>query len=576
MDFEVWTWYVKSLYAGIDPQRSFERHKLRLEIEKKKFNQHRLATPKGWGERLRARLRHAAESGDVPHVEALLMSAEADHVGWRYCGGREALRAAAEAGRDEVVSLMLRCYSQARNRLDAGIGSKKWSILQFAAKGGHLPVMKMLVDAGASVDFIDAEGRSALHLAVSGNYTRLVEWLLAVGAPPSPQDSKGIAPVHIAVENAGDMEIIAALQLHGAIDSLDDKGKSLLNLEDPPRRPFAIDIFDTANPHPNEHIVQCRLLLLVQSAKNGEMNVLRMLLRVGLDPNFLACDELSPLHHAAAANQVDAVRLLLDSGATVDLSGSRGETPLCFAAANGSFQGAVALLNRGANVNAQDSRGVSPLMRACSTLNENLANLFVQRGADESIVDNQGLSAHLYLERRAEARGELFFGDRIRRMRILLFNTAPAERAWRRRGWLVMHRARAIESGARLHREGGRRSLRQGCSHRNGLAAARGVRRHISNRSRTPRPQTKVPARGKADVRRLPGRLEIRDVTAGGSREKKEARVDKDSANADRESDASVETEGAEALRPPADQELFDQHVWMGEEGLFRTVVMFL
>lgn len=98
----------------------------------------------------------------------------------------------------------------------------------------------------------------------------------------------------------------------------------------------------------------------------------------------------------------------------------------------------VVLLRNGAEVDAKDANGLTPLHLACKAsvkqrLMVQVVDLLLRRGADETVTDTdkKGCAAVDLIESSAGPSGCL---------RRLLTN-APADRAWRRRGTLVLCRA---------------------------------------------------------------------------------------------------------------------------------------
>lgn len=129
-------------------------------------------------------------------------------------------------------------------------------------------------------------------------------------------------------------------------------------------------------------------------------------------------------------------------GREVDTKASSGNTPLHTAARYGSNKIMRVLLGRGAKVNATNTAGLTPLHRACCRLTpavEIAVDLLLRWGASETIVDNNGETPAAVLQRRANR--PRCSADEAERVQVLLMRT-PADRAWRRRGWLVIIRAR--------------------------------------------------------------------------------------------------------------------------------------
>lgn len=78
-----------------------------------------------------------------------------------------------------------------------------------------------------------------------------------------------------------------------------------------------------------------------------------------------------------------------------------------------------------------------------------VVDVLLKWGADETIADDEGNTptSSLDLDSVGYILGEEHSQDEVDRVRLLLQN-APADRAWRRRGWLVMLRERVSRQGA--------------------------------------------------------------------------------------------------------------------------------
>ena len=150
--------------------------------------------------------------------------------------------------------------------------------------------------------------------------------------------------------------------------------------------------------------------------------------------------------------QAGTVDALIKAGADVDLKKDDGPTPLAFAVCEGTCKATLALLRRGVKVDVRNdvcsSRRDATFHLACVIRSERLAetaNLLLRWGADETALSITGESPAELLNVHPPKITNRTTRDEIRHTRRLL-SRAPADRAWRRRGWLAMLRSRAEEA----------------------------------------------------------------------------------------------------------------------------------
>jgi ankyrin repeat protein len=76
------------------------------------------------------------------------------------------------------------------------IDRKGYTALHWASANGHLPVVKALVEAGATVDLQDEQGCTPLHLASRNGNADVVDFSLQNRADPNAHDALGFTPLH--------------------------------------------------------------------------------------------------------------------------------------------------------------------------------------------------------------------------------------------------------------------------------------------------------------------------------------------------------------------------------------------
>lgn len=114
------------------------------------------------------------------------------------------------------------------------------------------------------------------------------------------------------------------------------------------------------------------------------------------------------------------------------------------------MEAASALLEAGAAVGARAIDGNTPLHIACTLLKSSAVKLLLDYGADENALNvaqqtpGDVVASNLSDDDRDNA-------TLVEKVKEILLG-APAARAWRRRGWLVMARARLLKGGDGIHR----------------------------------------------------------------------------------------------------------------------------
>lgn len=105
---------------------------------------------------------------------------------------------------------------------------------------------------------------------------------------------------------------------------------------------------------------------LFNAATSGDVDLLRTLLRCGVEPDVASPDGVTPLVVAAEWQHEEAVQLLLSAGALPDGGPNLNSSPLCRAAEFGLYDMVEILVNAGASLDIKDDRGRTPAMLAKS------------------------------------------------------------------------------------------------------------------------------------------------------------------------------------------------------------------
>jgi len=86
------------------------------------------------------------------------------------------------------------------------------------------PIVNMLVEKNATIDFADFQGRTPLHEAAYYGHKNLVEYLLEKGHPIDPTDNFGATPLFRAVEGGREEIIEELIKRSAQINGMDSQG----------------------------------------------------------------------------------------------------------------------------------------------------------------------------------------------------------------------------------------------------------------------------------------------------------------------------------------------------------------
>ncbi|HEX6778612.1 MAG TPA: sigma-70 family RNA polymerase sigma factor [Ktedonobacterales bacterium] len=325
-------------------------------------------------------LHFAAERGHQQMVELLLehnadLNAAERAWGWtplhlaaqRGHAGIEALLAgrgavlnivaAAALGRAEQVERLLQADASLVDEWGYGSGPLHW-----AAGAGHRQVVETLLAYGANVNARsnNSFSNTALHCAVLHAHIPIVELLLTAGARADVVDGYGGTPLHAvakypkAERTRDDAQVIDLLLAAGArIDEVNTVGETALHWAATRGQKSVGDIL----------LAKGARLDIYSAAGLGRLEEITAFLRA----DRLLLERPGPgglrsLHFAAYGNALAGAERLLASGAEINAGGGWFDgTALHLAAYQGHREMVEALLAAGADVHARDGEGCTPL-----------------------------------------------------------------------------------------------------------------------------------------------------------------------------------------------------------------------
>ncbi len=327
-------------------------------------------------------LMSAARSGNLESV-SLLLDHGADVNLAEEERGQTALMWAVAQSHADVAQLLL------VNGADINMRSKVWyqlentagntnpsgnfkmahggsSAIMFAARIGEIETARVLLEAGADVNYTSASGVSALTQAAHSGHEELALFFLGQGADPNAMEA-GYTALHAAVLRS-QLRLVEALLDKGAVfDTPVEHGT--------PGRRFSAD-----------YSIRSQLIgrdAFWMAAKYGEVEILKILLEKGADP--FATDD----------NGVTTLQVAMgNSGSSLDWRRDRigNEERDLEDEERRTLEMAQILIDEGVDVNAVDNRGRAAIHHAVLKDFPSVVEYLAMRGADIHRPNGRDLS----------------------------------------------------------------------------------------------------------------------------------------------------------------------------------------
>ncbi|KAM9744852.1 caskin-2-like [Menidia menidia] len=251
-------------------------------------------------------LLQAVKSGDLQTAQKLLTRTKAGrkllgstkrlNVNFQDCDGFSALHHAALTGTSELLAVLLEAQATVDIRDSNGMRP-----LHYASWQGKAESVLTLLRSGASVNGASADGHIPLHLAAQYGHYEVSEMLLQHQSNPCLVNKAKKTPLDLACE-FGRAKVARLLLSSSMVAAL---------LEGDRKEPG-----DSAFTTP-----------LHLAARNGHTDVIRLLLKAGIDINRTNRSGTA-LHEAALYGKTEAVRLLLEAGVDVNIRNGYNQTAL--------------------------------------------------------------------------------------------------------------------------------------------------------------------------------------------------------------------------------------------------------
>jgi ankyrin repeat protein len=253
--------------------------------------------------------------------------------------------------------------------------------LHWAAHRDHLAIADLLIRSGARANVANDVGVTPLHLACTNRSAPMVDRLLAAGAHANATLPSG-ETVLMTCARAGDANAVKALLVHGAD----------VNAKEREHHQTAL-MWAAAQRHPDvvQLLIEARADIRARSLTYAQTVVGEQTQRAGREElNYTVLrGGATPLLFTARVGDVESARLLLKAGADANDAQPDGVSALVLAAHSGNGHVAALLLEHGADPNASGS-GYTALHAAILRSDLNLVKALLARGANPNVRMTKG------------------------------------------------------------------------------------------------------------------------------------------------------------------------------------------
>ena len=290
------------------------------------------------------------------------------------------------AGLSRGIGIIRAGWPEGRGKRFPAGGSK--TALLYAARHGHLDIARLLVDHGASLDLADGNGVTPLISAIinasivrvnrtgTSDHLKIARLLVDAGADVNAADWYGETPLWAAVD-------VRNLELGRDGNDRNVRDEALALLERLLKAGANPNARTREYPHERRFLVAIGSVAWVdltgqtpflRAAAAGDVEVMRLLLAHGADPNIATDAGTTPLMVAAGVNWsvaetydfgdealFEAVKLAHSLGNDVNAVNSMGIAAIHGAANRGANDVIEYLAANGARLDVADAQGRTPL-----------------------------------------------------------------------------------------------------------------------------------------------------------------------------------------------------------------------
>ena len=332
---------------------------------------------------------HAVVHGRCKNESVQELIAHGVYLNAQNIAGKTALWLACSIKQQDYVKILLEAGSNPNIACNKGDTSLHAAVIA----GCRKKIIRTVIDYGADVNITNKENETALTIACGNQSEGALDALLKAKANPNIADANGDRCIHKAVKHDCSKEVLQAIINHGAdLNATNKENTTALTIASAKRNADTINVLLNAGADPN--IVAADGNTGIHHAVRGDYSneVLQALIDHGAEVNSINGETKTALMIACEEGNMGAINVLLNAGADPDTADAGcGETCLHYAVAGDCRKEALEkIISHSADVNATNKNNVTSLMIACRKGNIDVINVLLNAGADTDIADAYG------------------------------------------------------------------------------------------------------------------------------------------------------------------------------------------
>jgi uncharacterized protein len=288
----------------------------------------------------------------------------------------------------------------------SGIAHAATTDVADAARRGDRDAVRAALARKADVNAAQIDGSTALHWAAERDDLEMADQLIRAGARVTAKTREGVTPLQLAATNGSAAMIDRLLKAGADVNApFSAAGDTALMMAARTGKTDAMRVLAEAGANVNAKETWGGTTALMWAVSEGHTDAARLLIAAGADANArsnyvaaangrgfegrtpvanrtdpkteeFASGWLTPLSLAAREGDVDMARILVSAGAEVNAVTGDGKTALALAIFNGNYDVASLLVDSKADVNRADAQRFTPLFWAVDRRNMETAPNF--------------------------------------------------------------------------------------------------------------------------------------------------------------------------------------------------------